>query len=234
MTTTVDRAAQASTGQRRAGPHGEGHASAHVPGPPRARRRWGVFAAMTVVVCLGALGNVWLHAATSNAQQVVAARSTIQRGSVISRDQLVFVQVGMDPSLRTLPGSQIDSVVGKRAALDVAAGTLLTSDSVTDQTIPRRGTTLVGVGAAPALMPGTGLMAGDRVRIVDTPGQQGDAISGSPASIAATVVSTATGADTGQGAQTIITVEVPETAAAELAAMAATGKVAFVLDSRER
>jgi hypothetical protein len=49
------------------------------------------------------------------------------------------------------------------------------------------------------------------------------------------VVSTQTGADTtGQGAQTIITVDVPTADAAQLAAIAASGKVAVVLDSRDR
>ncbi len=52
-----------------------------VPSPPKGRRRWGLFSAMVLVVCLGALGgNVWLHASTSTAQPVVAARSTIERG----------------------------------------------------------------------------------------------------------------------------------------------------------
>ena len=51
----------------------------------------------------------------------------------------------------------------------------------------------------------------------------------------AEVVSTFTGTDTtGQGAQTIITVDVPSGDAAQLAAMAASGKVAVVLDSRDR
>ena len=50
----------------------------------------------------------------------------------------------------------------------------------------------------------------------------------------ATVVSTQAGLDSvGQG-QTILTVQVPEGDAAGLAAMAATGRVAVVLDSRDR
>jgi len=53
--------------------------------------------------------------------------------------------------------------------------------------------------------------------------------------VAAVVVSTQTGADTtGQGAQTIITVDVPTADATQLAAIATTGKVAVVLDSRDR
>ena len=208
-----------------------------LPSPPKARRRWGLFAAMAALVCLGALGNVWLHQATTNAKQVVAARTTIERGSIITRDQLVTVQVGSDPALRSVPASALADLVGKRAAVDVAAGSLLTTDSTTDKQIPGTGHSLVGVGVMPAMMPGTKLMAGDQVRIVATPSQVGvpAATPGAPTSVAAVVVSTFTGTDTtGQGAQTIITVDVPSGDAAQLAAMAASGKVAVVLDSRDR
>ena len=191
---------------------------------------------MAAVVCLGALGNVWLHQATTNSSQVVAARSTIERGTVISRDQLMTVQIGSDPALKPVAAGNLESLVGKRAAVDVAAGSLLTGESTTDQVMPGQDHSLVGVGVTPAMMPGAKLMAGDRIRIVATPGQQGltDA-QVKPVSVAAVVVSTATGADTtGQGAQTIITVDVPSADAPQLASMASTGKVAVVLDSRDR
>ena len=56
-----------------------------------------------------------------------------------------------------------------------------------------------------------------------------------PVSVSAVVVGTQAGTDlTGAGAQTIVTVQVPTADAAALAAMAATGNVVLVLDSRER
>lgn len=233
MTTTAQRSASPARSTRR---QAADLASTPVPTPPKARRRWGLFAAMAALVCLGALGNVWLHQATTSAQQVVAARSTIERGTVISRDQLMTVQIGSDPALSPVPASDLEGMVGKRAAVDVAAGSLLTRDAATDKNVPGEGHSLVGVGVMPAMMPGAKLVAGDRIRIVATPGQQGDATAISTAtSVTAVVVSTETGTDTtGQGAQTIITVDVPTGDAAQLAAMAATGKVAVVLDSRDR
>ena len=214
----------------------KGESRGIVAAPPKARRRWGLFAAMAALICLGALGNVWLHEATTNAQQVVAARSAIGRGAVIIREELMTVQIGSDPALRSVPGSQLESLVGKRAAVDVAAGTLLTGESVTDKNIPGQGYSLVGVGVMPAMMPGAKLAPGDRVRIVVPSAQQGDATAAAtPVTVSAEVVSTATGTDTtGQGAQTIITVQVPTGDAPQLAAMAAAGKVAVVLDSRDR
>ena len=155
---------------------------------------------------------------------------------MITRDELMSVEIGPDPALRTVPAEQLDSLVGKRASVDVAAGSLLAGDVATDTNVPSQGRALVGVGVMPAMMPGVALVAGDRIRVVATPGLQGEVSTGtSPMSIQAVVVSTATGSDTsGQGAQTVITVDVPTGDATQLAALAATGKVAVVLDSRDR
>lgn len=204
--------------------------------PPRARRRWGLFAAMVLVVALGALGNVWLLASTTTAQEVVAARTTIERGSVVTREDLMTVRVELDPSLHTVPGADLNGLVGQRAALDVAAGSLVTSESVTGTTVPRDGYSLVGIGVAQARMPGVPLLAGDEVRVVATPQlATGAGADATPVSVAAVVVGTQAGTDaTGAGAQTIVTVQVPSGDAASLAALAATGSVAVVLDSRER
>lgn len=236
MTDTVERPAAGVPVARPRAALIDGEGPGVLPSPPRARRRWGAFAAMAALVCVGALGNVWLHQATTNAQQVVAARTTIERGTVITREVLMTVQIGGDPALRTVPGSQLESLVGKRASVDVAAGSLLTGGAVTETDVPGQGYSLVGVGVAPAMMPGTRLVAGDRLRIVATSAQQGEVTAAAvPVSVSAVVVSTATGIDTtGQGGQTIITVQVPTGDAVQLAAMTATGKVAVVLDSRDR
>ena len=91
---------------------------------------------------------------------------------------------------------------------------------------------LVGVSLPPALMPAAQLQSGDQVRIVATPGAQGDLATGtSPTSIGATVVGVRGAGDNGQ---IVVDVSVPYDQAAELAARAATGKIALVLDSRER
>jgi len=210
--------------------------AATAPTPPKARRRWGLFAAMVLVVALGALGNVWLLASTTTAQEVVAARTTIERGSVVTREDLMTVRVELDPSLHTVLGVDLNGLVGQRAALDVAAGSLVTSESVTGTTVPPDGYSLVGIGVAQARMPGVPLVAGDEVRVVATPQlATGASASSTPVSLAAVVVGTQSGTDTtGTGAQTIVTVQVPSADAASLAALAATGNVAVVLDSRER
>lgn len=210
--------------------------AATVPTPPKARRRWGLFAAMVLVVALGGLGNVWLLASTTTAQEVVAARTTIERGSVITREDLMTARVERDPSLHTVPGADLNGLIGQRAALDVAAGSLVTPESVTGTTVPPDGYSLVGIGVAQARMPGVTLVAGDEVRVVATPQlATGAGADATPVSVAAVVVGTQSGTDaTGAGSQTIVTVQVPSADAALLAALAATANVAVVLDSRAR
>jgi hypothetical protein len=92
-----------------------------------------------------------------------------------------------------VPADQLDRVVGKRAAADLAAGGLITEEALAATAVPGRGMSVVGLGLAPALLPGEPLQAGDRVRVVATPGDQGDVTSGGQRTIPATVVAGAPG-----------------------------------------
>ncbi|MDC5698065.1 SAF domain-containing protein [Intrasporangium calvum] len=216
---------------------GQAGRSGAVPGgapiapPPKLRRRPMLVVASIAAICLGALLAVWAYTSTSTAREVVAARATVQRGELIDRDNLIVVRVSLDPALNPVPASALDSLVGQRAAMDLPAGGLVTADAVTAAVLPGKGSSVVGVSLPPALLPGELLRAGDHVRVVATPGQQGDVAEGEQRSIAAIVVGVHPDAQTGQ---TVVSVQVPYAAAAELAARAATGKVALVLDSRER
>jgi hypothetical protein len=200
--------------------------------PPRLRRRPALVAASVAAICLGALLAVWAYAGASTSQDVLAVRTTVHRGELITRDDLMTAQIGVDPALKPLPASAADTVVGKRAAMDLAAGGLVTPEDVISVLVPAKGMSLVGVSLPPALMPAAQLQSGDQVRIVTTPGAQGDLATGtSPTSIQATVVGERGPGDNGQ---IVVDVSVPYDQAAELAAQSATGKIALVLDSRER
>lgn len=199
--------------------------------PPKLRRRPALIAASIAAICLGALLAVWAYTSTSNAQEVVAVRTTVHRGETITRDDLMTAQIGVDPALKPIAASRLDEVVGKRAAMDLAAGGLVTQEDLTSAVLPTKGMSIVGISLTPAMMPAIQLQTGDEVRIVTTPGEQGDATAGEPTTITATIVGVRNSGETGQS---IVDVSVPSSQAAQLAARAATGKVALVLDSRER
>lgn len=198
--------------------------------PPKLRRRPMALIVSVATVVLGALIGMWVWSAAGNSTEVLAVRTLVQRGEVITGDDLMVVRVGLDPAIQTVSAAQANEVAGQRAALDLAPGGLLTPADIAPVVVPGRGTSVVGIGLASGMLPAETLAPGDDVRVVQTPGQQGT-IEGTPVTIAATVVGVHPDE---MGDQTIVDVLVPSEVAADLAARAATQKVALVLDSRER
>ncbi len=199
--------------------------------PPKLRRRPIWFVAGIALVCLGALVSLWAYNSASNAQEVVAVRQTVPRGQVIQREDLMSVRIAVDPALHPLPADQAVTIIGKRAALDLAAGGVVTAEQVSDQVIPPKGASVVGISVTAGMQPADELKVGDPVRLVTTPGQQGEITAGNPEVFPATVVGVSTDQASGN---MVVNVQVRYTDAAKVAARAATGKVAIVLDSRER
>jgi hypothetical protein len=197
--------------------------------PPKLRRRPVLIAASVAAICLGALASLWAYQSTSDTRSVLAVRQTIERGEVITADDLMTVNISVDPALRPLPADRADSVVGKYAALDMSAGGVVTQDQVTDQALPAEGSSVVGIALTAGMLPADQVRAGDKVRVVVTTGQQGEMPTGEPDSIEAVVVGVTRDETTGNA---IVNVQVPTDDGPLLAARAATGKVAIVLDSR--
>ena len=198
--------------------------------PPKLRRRPVTLLVSVATVVAGSLLGLWLWTTAGTTTQVLAARTLVHRGEVITPGDLIVVRVGLDPALGSVPASQQNAVIGRRAALDLAPGGLLTPADLTTTMVPARGFSVVGIGLAPGMLPAEPIIAGDPVRVVQTPGQQGQ-VTGTPVAIPATVVAVHPSAT---GDQTIVDVSVPSADAADLAARAATGKVALVLDSSEK
>jgi len=222
---------QLAAGERR-DPEAKRRTPSSVAPPPKLRRRPLLVALSVIAVCLGALLGAWAYTSITSTQEVVAVRTAVERGQVIDREDLLTVRIGLDPALRPVPGSEINSLVGARAATDLPAGGLVTRDAVTSAVLPKTGQSVVGVALPASLMPGEPLRPGDVVRIVATPGEQGEvAASGKQRTITATVVGLFPDEEKGL---TVVSVQVPYDQAAEVAARSATGKVALVLDSRER
>lgn len=199
--------------------------------PPKLRRRPTLIALGIALVALGGAAAAWLTTAVGHTQGVLAVRATIDRGSVIGPADLVTARINTDPALHPVPAGRRDQVVGKRAAVDLAAGTLITPDSVTTAAVPAPGQSLVGISLTPAQLPAQTLRPGATVRIVATPRAQDDPPPGAPAVTTALVVQAHPPVDDGQ---VVVDVTVPSGDAPGLAARAATGRVALVLDAGTR
>ncbi len=218
--------------------------SPSVPSPPKYRRRPLLLVAAIAAVCLGALLGAWAWTTGTTQTEVVALRNNVQRGAIIQAADLQRVRLGVDPSLKTVPGANLASLVGKRAGQDMQAGSLVNPAAVSDAVVPGNGTSMLGLELTPAQMPAVRLLNGDHVRIVATQGKTGAAPTtttpgnapAAPIVIPATVDSVAQVGDSKAGTTqtTIVNVIVDEGAAADLASKASSGNIALVLDSRER
>lgn len=199
--------------------------------PPRTRRRTGVLAAGVALVAVGALGAAYLTQVVGGTVAVIAVVRDVAPGEVVQAADLTIADVSTDPALSPVPAARLSSVIGQRAAVALTAGSLLTDAAISTTIVPTAGRSLVGVALTAAQLPGEPLQPGDRVRIVDTPTTQGEPPTTAPATIAGLVASVVWPDDTGL---TVVNVTVPAGQAADLAARVATGRVALILDSRER
>lgn len=226
MTTTTAPAesTRASHAQR----HGQD--DVQIAPPPRNQRRPMLVVAGVAAICLGGLGSVWAYNSSSDAQSVLAVRTTVERGQVIEAKDLMSVRVGVDPALHPLSAGQASSVVGKRAALDLVAGGVVTASQVTDQAVPADGQSVVGLSLSAAMLPAQQIRVGDKIRIVTTSGQTGggDSDVAPSSSVAGEVVGIAQDETTGN---TILNVQVSHDDAPAVADRASAGRVAVVLDS---
>lgn len=228
MTTTPTTSSAAVGANGRPRPAAPPSASTALPDPPKLRRRPIVALAATGLIALGGLGGVWVWLSAADTVEVVATRAPVARGQELRAEDLMLVRVNPDPNLRVVPAQELSSLVGDRATTDLVAGTLVAPEQVTEVLPPASGQSVVGVAPEVGFMPAEELRPGDQVRIVQTPGAQGE-VSESPIALSAEVLAVRVVGD-----RTVVDVLVPAAQAPELAARAATGKVAVVLDARER
>lgn len=188
---------------------------------------------MVVAVTLlaaGAVGGWALWNAEDSTIEVLAAKEPISRGDVITTADLEIHRLPADLGWSVLPASRLDDVLGQRAALDVAAGTAITADALTDANLPADGFAVVGVALEAAQAPGTPLLVGDRVTVVVTPSSPTEAEQ-VPEENSAEVAGVHVDPETGN---TVLDLLVPAAQAPVLAARVATGNFAVVLESRDR
>lgn len=179
-----------------------------------------------LAVCGG--GAAYLAQISGDTIAVLAVADDVWRGEIIDRSDLVTAQAAADPAVDPVPANELADVVGQRVAADLSAGELLTSAAVTAADVPATGQTVVGVAVGQAQVPNEPLNPGDTIRVFDTPNPGDAPPATSPASITATVLSVSDMTETGQ---LIVDVVVDADVAGTLAAKAATGRVAIVLDS---
>lgn len=195
---------------------------------PKGRRRPGLITAGVALAMLGALVAVWLVTSAGDRTNVVMLARDVPYGATLTSADLALTAVAVDSGVATTSADERASLVGQVAAADLVAGSLLAPGQVTTVAPPGPGEVLVPLPVSAGRLPASGLTAGDRLLVVDTPAASADPPSHVPASFAVTVVRL--GAPDLNGAS-VIDVVVAETDGPALAARAATGRFALVLQS---
>ena len=106
-------------------------------------------------ICLGALLAGWAWTATTNTQEVLVARDTIERGSVIEAEDLARVRISADPAL-TPRASVGSSTRSSGSARRRHRGRRPAHPGLVHQrgVCPPTGQSVVGVALTPAQAPG--------------------------------------------------------------------------------
>ncbi len=104
--------------------------------PVKLRRRPSMVIWSIALVVLGGVLGLAIWSLSSTSTEVVAVRAAVDRGELITAEDLVVARVAVDPSLRVVPAADLEQVVGQRAVRDLAPGTLLSPDQVGPDVIP--------------------------------------------------------------------------------------------------
>jgi hypothetical protein len=100
------------------------------PGRGGLRRRWGRVAAGIAVALLGAWLFSALYLSAGDRSDVLVVAHHVDRLGVIQRSDLAVVRMSNDPGVRMVSASRLDEFVGRTAAVDLVAGSLLNEDEV--------------------------------------------------------------------------------------------------------
>ncbi|MCX5231486.1 SAF domain-containing protein [Streptomyces sp. NBC_00233] len=197
------------------------------------RRRPGMYALAIALIAAGGGGGFLAFQATGERTPVLAVAKGVEAGDVIKDSDLIEAHVQLDPALKPVLAAEREKVVGKRASVALTPGALLTQGQVTTRTLVKPGERLVGIGLKTSQMPASRLSPGDKILVVSTPanGQIAGETTGedaAPQQIAARVVRVGERQQT-TGEQ-VVDVAVPSQFGPALAAQAATGNVALVID----
>ncbi|MGC4792487.1 SAF domain-containing protein [Micromonospora saelicesensis] len=139
------------------------------------RVRPGLLGLAVLLIALGGLGAAFAVTSVRATGSYLAVARPVEVGREISAADLVTVQVAGGQGLRPVPAARLDEVVGKRAAVALLPGTLLTLGQVTDDPLLGPGQQQIAIGLKTAQVPARELHPGDKVLLVSTPDTDADA-----------------------------------------------------------
>ncbi|MDH2413231.1 SAF domain-containing protein [Nocardioides sp. CER19] len=194
----------------------------------RRDRRPALAALALLLVLVGALGSALLVFRSGDRESVLVASRDIPFGSVITRADFRTARAATDEG-HLFQASRIGEIEGLRATSTIPAGTLVSPQMFTVDTLVPDGGEAVGVVVDPNRRPSDVPEAGEVVRLyyVASGGAANTDVPDNPVVVdAARVIGTGAGSDSGTESVTVL---VESDAAADVANYASTGNLAMTV-----
>lgn len=198
------------------------------PLPLRQKRPGYAALAIVLIVGLAAVG-AYFYSQAGKKVPVVVVTTDVAAGHKIQRGDLSTVQVA--GSITAIGGANLNSVVGQTAVVELLPNTLLQRSMVTSAPALDSSSAQVGVAVTPGQIPANGLNPGDTVEILQLPQKNTASTSASipaPTILAETATVYSSTSDPSQSGGTLLTLVVPKSTAAAVAAASNAGLIALI------
>jgi Flp pilus assembly protein CpaB len=206
---------------------GPGSTGRSGPLPVRQKRPGYAVIAIVLIVGLAALG-AYFYTKAGQKTPIVVVTKDVAAGHRIERSDLSTVNVA--GGLTAIGGSNLNSVVGEVATVELLPGTPLQRAMVTSASPLPSGSSLVGVELKPGQLPAGGINDGAKVQVLQLPNKNSTSAStpqnATVLATSATVYQSAT--DPSQTGGSLVTLIVPSDNAPAIAAASSSGLVALV------
>ncbi|WP_406368401.1 SAF domain-containing protein [Streptomyces sp. NBC_00647] len=123
------------------------------------------------LIAAGGAGVAVLLLQVGHRTEVVTVVRDVQVGQVLTEQDLGKASIALDPAVKAVHASDLDQVVGKRAAVELRPGSILAPSQVTKDSLVKAGEQLVPIGLKPEQIPATVLVPGQKVQLVHVPVQ---------------------------------------------------------------
>lgn len=186
-----------------------------------------------------------LYSSAARQTAVLISTTSIQQGQQLSGSELGQVNASISGNVSVIPASDASELQGKRAAVTIPVGSLLTVEDVTNSQPINPDDAVVGMALKLGQLPSSGVEPGDEVMVVETASSGGSLdlpvgsgesqvdAAGTATSVLvhrASVFDVETPqANSESTASELVSVEVPQTVAAVVSSAAAAGQTSLVL-----
>lgn len=198
------------------------------------RRSWMQGALAVLLIAGGALTAGYVAQRIGATHDFLGVGRPVGKGAEITAADLITIRINDAIGLKPIAASQVRTVIGKRAAVPLVPGTLLTPEQLTDNPVPAPGNQLLGLALSEDRMPKGRLAVGASVLLVVTPKKNAGTPSDAggapdlvpPRTIVGTVVDVKASSKQGD---TIVNVEVSNADAPTVAAMHADDRIVLTV-----